>query len=99
MSGSEGADADIWSWAITASWKDVGKLGSQLSFVLGMPPKVTNNDVIEREDEDTSLHFELSYRYPLNDRIFITPGFLVITNPDHNADNDTTWIGLMRTST
>ncbi len=93
------ADADIWSWAITASWKDVGKLGSQLSFVFGMPPKVTNNDVIERKDEDTSLHFELSYRYPLNDRIFITPGFLVITNPDHNADNDTTWIGLMRTST
>lgn len=98
FSGGAGADADIWSWAITASLKDVGKLGSQLSFVFGMPPKVTNNDVFEREDEDTSLHFELSYRYPLNDRIFITPGFLVITNPEHNADNDTTWIGLMRTS-
>ena len=63
-----------------------------------MPPKVTNNDVFERVDRDTSLHFELSYTYPLNDRIFITPGFLVITNPEHNADNDTTWIGLMRTS-
>ncbi len=98
LSGSSGADADIWSWAITASLKDLGKLGSQLSFVFGMPPKVTNNDVVEREDEDTSLHFELSYRYPFNDRIFITPGFLVITNPEHNADNDTIWIGLMRTS-
>ena len=63
-----------------------------------MPPKVTNNDVIEREDKDTSLHFELSYRYRLTDRIFITPGFLVITNPEHNANNDTTWVGLMRTS-
>ncbi|MEO1432184.1 MAG: iron uptake porin [Cyanobacteria bacterium J06632_19] len=98
LSGGEGADADIWSWAITASLKDFGKLGSQLSFVFGMPPKVTNNDVFEREDEDTSLHIELSYRYPLNDRISITPGFLLITNPEHNADNDTAWVGLMRTS-
>ena len=98
FSGSSGADADIWSWAITASLKDFGKLGSQVNFVFGMPPKVTNNDVFERVDRDTSLHFELSYTYPLNDRIFITPGFLVITNPEHNADNDTTWIGLMRTS-
>ncbi|MEO0970539.1 MAG: iron uptake porin [Cyanobacteria bacterium J06639_18] len=98
FSGSSESDADIWSWAITASLKDLGKLGSQLSFVFGMPPKVTNNDVVEREDEDTSLHFELSYRYPLTDRIFITPGFLAITNPEHNADNDTIWVGLMRTS-
>ena len=98
FSGSSGSDADIWSWAVTASLKDLGKLGSQLSFVFGMPPKVTNNDVVEREDEDTSLHFELSYRYPITDRIFITPGFLAITNPEHNADNDTIWVGLMRTS-
>ncbi|MCJ8280902.1 MAG: iron uptake porin, partial [Rivularia sp. ALOHA_DT_140] len=90
VSGSSGADADIWSWAVTASLIDWGKKGSQLSFVFGMPPKVTNNDIFEREDKDTSLHFELSYRYPVNDRIFITPGFLVITNPEHNADNDTT---------
>ena len=98
FSGSSGSDADIWSWAVTASLKDLGKLGSQLSFVFGMPPKVTNNDVVERQDEDTSLHFELSYRYPITDRIFITPGFLAITNPEHNADNDTIWVGLMRTS-
>ncbi len=98
FSGSSGDDADIWSWAVTASLKDLGKLGSQLSFVFGMPPKVTNNDVVEREDRDTSLHFELSYRYPLTDRIFITPGLLVITNPEHNANNDTTWVGLMRTT-
>jgi len=98
LNGSRGADADIWSWAVTASLTDLGKLGSQLSFVFGMPPKVTSNDVIERRDPDTSLHFELSYRYPLTDRILITPGFLMITNPEHNAANDTIWVGLMRTT-
>ncbi|BAZ69272.1 MAG: iron uptake porin [Pelatocladus maniniholoensis HA4357-MV3] len=98
FNGSKGDHADIWSWAITASLADLGKLGSQLSFVFGMPPKVTDNDVIERQDQDTSLHFELSYRYPVTDRISITPGFLVITSPEHNADNDTVWIGLMQTN-
>lgn len=98
LSGSSGADADIWSWAVTLAVMDVGKLGSQLNFVVGMPPKVTHNDIVEREDQDTSLHFELSYTYPLSDRIFITPGLVMITNPEHNANNDTLWVGLMRTS-
>ena len=94
---SQGADADIWSWAVTAALPDIGKLGSQLNFVFGMPPKVTNNDILEREDPDTALHIEVSYDYPVNDNISITPGVVVITNPEHNADNDTIWVGLMRT--
>ncbi len=98
VNGSQGSHADIWSWAITASLNDLGKLGSQLNFVFGMPPKVTSNDINERADKDTSLHLELSYRYPLTDRIFITPGFLIITNPEHNTANDTAWVGLLRTS-
>lgn len=98
LNGSQGDDADIWSWAITAALPDLGKLGSQLNFVFGMPPKVTNNDISQREDRDTSLHFELSYNYPVNDKISITPGVLMITNPEHNADNDTIWVGLMRTT-
>jgi hypothetical protein len=98
VNGSQGSHADIWSWAVTASLTDLGKLGSQLNFVFGMPPKVTSNNINEREDRDTSLHFELSYNYPLTDRIFITPGFLLITNPEHNAANDSIWIGLLRTT-
>lgn len=98
VNGSSGDHADIWSWALTASLSDLGKLGSQFSFVFGMPPKVTSNDTTDRQDPDTSLHFELSYRYPLTERIFLTPGFLMITNPEHNTENDTVWIGLLRTS-
>jgi hypothetical protein len=98
LDGSIGANADIWSWAITAVVPDLGKLGSQLNFVLGMPPKVTSNDVASRLDRDTSMHFELSYRYPVTNRVFITPGVLLITNPEHNAANDSIWIGLLRTT-
>jgi Carbohydrate-selective porin, OprB family./S-layer homology domain. len=98
LDGSRGANADIWSWAVTAVVPDLGKLGSQLNFVFGMPPKVTSNDVSSRLDRDSSMHFELSYRYPLTNNIFITPGVLLITNPEHNAANDSIWIGLLRTT-
>jgi hypothetical protein len=98
LDGSRGASADIWSWAVTAVVPDLGKLGSQLNFVFGMPPKVTSNDVSSRLDRDSSLHFELSYRYPLTNNIFLIPGVLLITNPEHNAANDSIWIGLFRTT-
>ena len=98
LDGSQGSSADIWSWAVTAVVPDLGKLGSQLNFVFGMPPKVTSNDVSSRLDRDSSLHFELSYRYPLTNNIFLTPGVLLITNPEHNAANDSIWIGLFRTT-
>ncbi|WP_235440942.1 iron uptake porin [Limnoraphis robusta] len=97
VNASQGSHAEIWSWAITAFLVDWGKLGSQLSIVFGMPPKVTNNDVLDREDPDTSLHFEVSYRYLITDRVSVTPGFLLITNPEHNSDNPAIGIGLVRT--
>ncbi|NEO67427.1 MAG: carbohydrate porin, partial [Moorea sp. SIO4G2] len=34
---------------------------------------------------------------PLTDRIFITPGVLVIIDPEHNDENDTIGVGLLRT--
>lgn len=64
LDGSIGANADIWSWAVTAVVPDLGKLGSQLNFVFGMPPKVTSNDISSRLDRDTSLHFEKIYMHP-----------------------------------
>ena len=95
---SAGDNADIWTAALTASYSDLGKLGSKLSFILGLPPKLTNNDVRDREDEDTSLHVELTYNYPLTEKISLTPGVFAITNPEHNSENDTIIIGLMRTT-
>ena len=98
LDGSQGDNADIWTAALTATYNDLGKLGSKLSFILGLPPKLTNNDVSDREDEDTSLHLELSYNYPLTERISLTPGVLAITSPEHNDKNSTIVIALLRTT-
>ena len=63
-----------------------------------MPPKLTNNDIYSRQDEDTSLHLEVSYNYPLTEKISLRPGILAITNPEHNSRNDAILVGLMQTT-
>lgn len=92
FSARRGDSADIWNWAITANILDIGKAGSQLGFVFGMPPKIANNDVKERSDEDSGYHIEVSYRYLLTDRIFLTPVFLYTINPNHDGRNDDIWV-------
>ncbi|NES22331.1 MAG: iron uptake porin, partial [Symploca sp. SIO3E6] len=96
LSIPQGSDADIWTGAFTASYNDLFKLGSNLSFIFGLPPKATSNDIPEREDRDTSYHIELSYRYPITDRISITSGGFVILDPEHNEANNDIWVGLIR---
>ncbi|MGV0023678.1 iron uptake porin [Phormidesmis priestleyi] len=102
-----GDKATIYNWAVTLAFPDLLKEGNLGGLVFGMPPKVTDNDYgfnnrtatsVRREDSDTSYHLEAFYRYRLNDNIAITPGFLVIFNPEHNSANDTIYVGTLRTT-
>ncbi|MBD2740580.1 iron uptake porin [Coleofasciculus sp. FACHB-1120] len=93
-----GSNADIWNWAVSLAFPDLGKKGNLLGFIFGMPPKVTDNDVSNRSDQDTSYHVEALYRYRLTDNIDLTPGLLVILNPEHNDNNDTLYVGTLRTT-
>jgi hypothetical protein len=94
----EGADAEMFYWAAALAFRDFGPKGSTLGVIFGQPPRVTNNDVPGREDEDTSYHLEALYKLPINDNIAITPGVLVIFNPEHDNDNDTIYVGTLRTT-
>lgn len=98
LAGSSGDEADIWNWAIAASVRDAGKTGSQFNVLFGMPPRVSNSDLSAREDGDASLLVEVSYRYPLFAKIWVTPGAFVIFDPEHNDANDDIWVVLVRTS-
>ncbi|MBD2301320.1 iron uptake porin [Nostoc sp. FACHB-190] len=104
---NRGDQADIWNWAVTFAFPDLGKKGNLGGIIFGQPPKVTDNDFGEnvrtatnarREDSDTSYHLEALYRYQVNDNISITPGLLVIFNPEHNSNNDTIYTGIIRTT-
>ncbi|WP_083622073.1 iron uptake porin [Planktothrix paucivesiculata] len=89
--------ANIINWAVSFAFPDVFKEGGLGGLIVGMPPQVTSHDISALEDKDTSIHIEGFYRYPLNDYISITPGFYVVTNPDHNDNNNTIVVGTLRT--
>ena len=95
---NDGADADMFYWAANLGIRDFGTKNSLLGIIFGQPPKVTDNDVNDREDIDTSYHLEALYRLQLNDNVSLTPGLLVIFNPEHNDNNDTIYVGTLRTT-
>ena len=97
LAGSdEGNKADIWNWAVTLAFPDLGKRGNLAGFVFGMPPKVTSNDGT-RQNDGTSYHIEGFYRYRVTSNVDVTPGLMVILNPEHNDNNDPLWVGVVRT--
>ena len=95
--GNAEEEATILNWAVTLAFPDALREGDLGGIVVGMPPKVVDHDINQLEDRDTSIHVEAFYRFQLNDYVGIIPGFYVVTNPDHNENNDTTWVGTLRT--
>lgn len=95
---NKGDTADIWNWAATLALQDFGKEGSVLGVIFGQPPRAGGNDFAGRRDRDRSYHLEGLYRFPVTDNIEITPGVMVIFNPEHNDDNDTVYVGTLRTT-
>jgi hypothetical protein len=89
-------DASIFNYAVALNFPDLGREGNLGAIIFGMPPKVIESDVTE--DEDTSYHLEGLYKFRVSDNIAITPGVLAIFNPEHNADNDTVFVGTIRTT-
>ena len=62
-------------------------------------PNILNGkQTVGEEDDATSLHFELFYRFKVNDNIWITPGAFIVTNPGHLEDNETLYVGTIRTT-
>ncbi len=91
-------DITILTGALILSFPDLLKEGSLGGIIVGVPPIVTDGgDDDSRKDDDTSIHIEVLYRFQMNDNIAITPGLFVITNPNHIEDNDTLWVGTLRT--
>ena len=93
-------DSEIQYWAATLGMKDFGAKGNTLGLIFGQPPKITqiSNFGTATEDEDTSYHLEGLYKMKLNENIAVTPGLLVIFNPEHNNDNSTVYVGTLRTT-
>lgn len=93
-------DADVWTWAASVAFPDLGGEGNLGGILVGMEPRLTEIDESVNggeTDTDVSLHLEAYYKYRLSDNIEITPGVIWLTAPDHDADNDDAIIGVLRT--
>ncbi|AFZ57137.1 iron uptake porin [Anabaena cylindrica FACHB-243] len=98
-------DASFFYWATTLGVKDFGRQGNTLGLIFGQPPKVTDvsnpNNILPgnfTKESGTSYHAEALYKMKISDNIMITPGLLVIFNPEHNNNNDTIYVGTLRTT-
>jgi hypothetical protein len=93
-------DGDVWTWAGSLSFPDLGGEGNIGGLFVGMEPRLARIDSSVNDgeaDPDTSLHLEAFYRYRLTDNIDITPGVIWLTAPNHDAENDDVIIGVVRT--
>ncbi len=98
-----GTDAHIWYWAGSLALRDFGGKGNVLGVIFGQPPRVTGGSIKNvaanvNLDDDISYHLEGLYKLKVSDNIQVTPGLLVIFNPEHNDANDTEYVGTLRTT-
>ncbi|MEH1929585.1 iron uptake porin [Nostoc sp.] len=95
-----GRYAEIWYYGATLALKDFGGEGNVLGVIFGQPPQVTGGNIKNGSafDSGTSYHLEGLYKYKVSDNIQVTPGLLVIFNPENNNNNDTEYVGTLRTT-
>lgn len=95
------ADADMFYWTSSLAVKDFGREGNVLGLIFGQPPKITGGSSAtgtSLEESDTSYHLEGLYKMRFSDNITVTPGVLVILNPENNDNNETIYVGTLRTT-
>jgi Carbohydrate-selective porin, OprB family len=95
-------DADVWNYALTLAFPDLGQEGNFLGVVVGQEPRLTGTSGFtigdRQRDPDTSLHLEAFYSHQLSDHIAITPGLIWITAPDHDQSNPDILVVTVRTT-
>ena len=98
-----GGNASMSNYAVSLAFPDFGQKGNALAFVLGIPPKLntrtgTGVPTAVSANPNTSYHLEALYRVKLSDNLSITPGLILITNPEHNSANPTEYVGTVRST-
>jgi hypothetical protein len=91
-------DRDIFNWAVTAAFPDLGAKGNLGGLVVGQEPRVTGATGTAVADSGSSLHLEGFYQIKVSDSVSITPGLIYLTAPDHNSANAGALIGTIRTT-
>ena len=105
VNSESGADAssEFLSWMTGIHVKDLLKEGNTAALIFGQPLNRVDAGgvaVLTEPDVDRGIpyHLEAFFNYKINDNLSITPGGFVLFNPEGNKNNDTTAVGVLRTT-
>ncbi|OPH11153.1 iron uptake porin [Cylindrospermopsis raciborskii] len=101
LGSSTSTSGDFWYWAGNVAFKDFLIEGNTLGLVFGQPPKFTGGKTGATNitgESTSSYHLEGLYKIKLSDNILLTPGVLVILDPQHNNNNPNIIVGTLRTT-
>jgi len=103
VAGVGGGDtADLLSWLVSATFKDLFAQGNQASIAFGQPPYVIGGSLPRPEGSQNPYHIEAFYRFQLSRNISVTPGLITILNPGFitggGVRNEAVFVGVLRTS-
>ncbi len=91
-------DGEIWNYALSFVFPDLGKEGNLGAIVLGAQPYLASLEGVEKFENDTPFHIEIFYKYQLTDNISLTPGIIWHLAPNQNTNNQDIVTGTLRTT-
>ena len=102
-SNNVNASSTFTSWMIGLHFNDLFKSGNNAGIIFGQPLYRTDASGMAQlaptgVNRATPYHLEAYYRFKVSDNISITPGAFILFNPEGNSVNDTTTVGVLRTT-
>ncbi|MCC5649958.1 iron uptake porin [Nostoc sp. XA013] len=102
-SGEIDASTTFTSWMAGLHFNDLFQKGNNAGIIFGQPLYRTDAGGAASlapagVNRAVPYHLEAYYRFRINDNISITPGAFVLFNPESNSNNDTTTVGVLRTT-
>jgi Carbohydrate-selective porin, OprB family/S-layer homology domain len=94
---AKGSKATILNYALNFAFPDLFMPGNMGGIIIGSEPFVLSHSD-NRQEEDMNFHIEALYRMKINENISITPGIVVLLNPEGNSQNDPVILGTLRTT-
>ncbi len=102
-SGRVDASTTFTSWMVGLHFNDLFSKGNNAGLIFGQPLYRTDASGDARlaptgANRAVPYHLEAYYRLRLTDNISITPGAFVLFNPESDSRNETTTVGVLRTT-
>ncbi|WP_322656795.1 iron uptake porin [Dendronalium sp. ChiSLP03b] len=102
-SGAVDASTTFTSWMAGIHFNDLFQQGNNAGIIFGQPLYRSDADgqaqlAPDGANRAVPYHLEAYYRFRVNDNLSITPGAFVLFNPESDSNNDTTTVGVLRTT-